>query len=131
MGRVAWSGFPDPLMEGGNSRKTTNGTPSIIILMADKASNGPFDGKLRRFATSLVLPVDKNRSGECLRCGACCKFLFECPFLRTSRTRPGSYECAAYSLRPPQCRKYPRVAAEQIHQPCGYRFDVSGQPEDR
>lgn len=84
--------------------------------------NGPFDGKLTRFATSLVLPVDPSRTGECNRCGACCKFLVRCPFLRPSKKDPGSFECRAYFLRPPQCRKYPRTRKEQIHHPCGYRF---------
>jgi len=81
------------------------------------------DGKLRRFATSLVLPVDQKRTGECRRCGACCKFGVVCPFLRQSPDEPGTFFCAAYKLRPLQCRKYPRSKEEQIHQPCGYRFE--------
>jgi len=85
-------------------------------------SGGPFEGKILRFATSLFLPVDPNRTGKCLRCGACCRFLFRCPFLREVRGSPGQYRCAAYPIRPPQCRKYPRSKREQIHQPCGYRF---------
>jgi Fe-S-cluster containining protein len=84
--------------------------------------NGPFEGKLTRFVTSLVLPVDPSRTGECIRCGACCKFLVKCPFLRPSEDDPGSFKCRAYFLRPPQCRKYPRTKSEQIHHPCGYRF---------
>lgn len=83
----------------------------------------PFGGKLLRFATSLVLPVDRTRTGECLRCGACCRFLFECPFLREVREHPGQYRCAAYAFRPLQCRKYPRSRREQVHQPCGFRFE--------
>ncbi len=84
--------------------------------------NGPFEGKLTRFVTSLVLPVAPSRTGECNRCGACCKFLVKCPFLRSSEDDPGSFKCKAYFLRPPQCRKYPRTKSEQIHHPCGYRF---------
>jgi len=83
--------------------------------------NGPFDGKLRRFATSLLLPVSKERAGECTRCGACCKFLVNCPFLEVTDDAQG-YRCNAYLIRPPQCRKYPRSKKEQVHQPCGYSF---------
>ncbi len=83
--------------------------------------NGPFDGKLRRFVTSLVLPVSKDRTGECSRCGACCRFLVACPFLKTIDNPPG-FRCTAYIIRPPQCRKYPRSKKEQVHQPCGYSF---------
>ncbi len=85
--------------------------------------NSPHNGKMRRFATSLILPVDKNRKGECLRCGACCKFLVRCPFLREAKDAPGQFTCAAYAVRPLQCRKYPRSRAEQIHHPCGFTFE--------
>jgi Fe-S-cluster containining protein len=88
-------------------------------------AKGPLNGKLRRFGTSLVLPVDSSRKGECMRCGACCRFLVSCPFLRESDVEPGTFKCAAYAIRPLQCRKYPRSKKEQIHQPCGYRFDDS------
>jgi len=86
-----------------------------------RTKSGPFDGKVTRFFTSLVLPVDKTRTGECDRCGACCEFLVKCPFLK--RDDSGLPRCSAYVFRPLQCRKYPRSAAEQIHHPCGYRFD--------
>lgn len=93
------------------------------------SKKSPFDGKLHRFATSLVLPVDRSRSGECLRCGACCKFLFICPFLKTVEGEPTSYRCSAYGIRPPQCRKYPRSSKEQIHHPCGFRFEDGADDE--
>ncbi|OGS41912.1 MAG: hypothetical protein A3K67_01510 [Euryarchaeota archaeon RBG_16_62_10] len=90
-------------------------------------NKGPFQGKIRRFATSTLLPVDRSRSGQCDRCGACCKFLFRCPFLKEIDGDPPTFVCRAYALRPPQCRKYPRCEAEQIHQPCGYRFVRQGE----
>lgn len=93
--------------------------------MARKKS-GPFDGKVTRFFTSFVLPVDPCRGGECSRCGACCKFLFTCPFLRSDDGKPGSFRCAIYSVRPPQCRKYPRSKGEQTYLPCGYNFEGAG-----
>ena len=88
-----------------------------------RKKNGPFDGKLTRFFTSLVLPVDHGRSGDCLGCGACCEFLVKCPFLRYTDDDPPKARCKAYVVRPLQCRKYPRTKGEQMHQPCGYRFD--------
>ena len=95
--------------------------------MVSETANGLFDGKIRRFSTSLVLPVDKNRRGECARCGACCMFLFKCPFLKFVEGNPNSATCKAYPFRPPQCRKYPRTRSEQIHHPCGYYF--ADEPE--
>ena len=38
---------------------------------AQRTKSGPFDGKVTRFCTSLVLPVDGARTGECKGCGAC------------------------------------------------------------
>ena len=91
-----------------------------------REGKGPFKGKVMRFATSLVLPVDEDRAGECMSCGACCKFLFKCPFLRPVEGSQGKYKCIVYPIRPLQCRKYPRTRQEQIHHPCGYHFkDVS------
>ncbi len=86
-------------------------------------TEGFTNGKTRRFFTSLLLPVDKGRRGSCLNCGACCKFVVECPFLKEAEGKQGSTYCKIYPLRPLQCRKYPRSKKEQIHQPCGYRFD--------
>jgi Fe-S-cluster containining protein len=93
------------------------------MLGLEKEGKGPFEGKVMRFFTSLVLPVDKKRSGRCLNCGACCKFLVKCPFLRSSDGGDGQFRCSVYSIRPLQCRKYPRTKREQIHLPCGYCFD--------
>ena len=76
--------------------------------------------KLKRFATSLILPVDSNRQGSCNRCGECCKLPYPCPFLRYE---DGLASCAAYALRPPSCRKYPRVESENLTpDTCGYYF---------
>ena len=79
-------------------------------------------GKTKRFATSLVFPVDPNREGECRNCGACCKFLFKCPFLISDTNGSSKGICVIYELRPPQCRKYPRTKSEKVHEPCGYCF---------
>jgi len=89
----------------------------------DQRGKGPLKGKGVRFATSLLLPVDKDRRGECLNCGACCMFLFKCPFLTPAEGGRGAFKCIVYPIRPLQCRKYPRTRQEQIHHPCGYHFD--------
>ena len=70
--------------------------------------------KFQRTLTAL-LPIDEERSGSCLKCGKCCRFAFDCPFY-------DGEECAIYSMRPPQCRKYPRTEAESIVPSCGYKF---------
>jgi Fe-S-cluster containining protein len=76
--------------------------------------------KTKRLLTSL-LPVDPARTGACNRCGACCKLPYPCPFLRFDDE--GLSRCAVYAVRPPSCRKYPRVAAEQLTpEQCGYSF---------
>lgn len=76
--------------------------------------------KMKRFLTSL-LPVADNRRGECNRCGQCCKLPFPCPFLRFDAE--GLSSCAAYLVRPPSCRKYPRTLAENLTtETCGYYF---------
>ncbi|MBI5119008.1 hypothetical protein HZA56_21295 [Candidatus Poribacteria bacterium] len=70
--------------------------------------------KIQRTFTSL-LPVDEGRKGSCRRCGQCCKLAFDCPFY-------DGKGCVVYSLRPPQCRKYPRTKEESIVQDCGFIF---------
>jgi Fe-S-cluster containining protein len=77
--------------------------------------------KLKRLATSLVLPVSEQRRGDCNRCGECCKLPYVCPFLRYDDN--GMSSCAVYHVRPPSCRKYPRTADENVTpHVCGYYF---------
>jgi len=77
--------------------------------------------KLKRLATSLLLPVAETRRGDCNRCGECCKLPYPCPFLRYDEN--GMSSCAVYHFRPPSCRKYPRTAAENLTpEVCGYYF---------
>ncbi|MCZ7395555.1 MAG: hypothetical protein ABOK23_06480 [Candidatus Methanoperedens sp.] len=87
-------------------------------------------GKIRRAATSLILPVDGKRAGECKNCGSCCMFLYKCPFLRFENYNSRKAICTIHGIRPPMCRKYPRTKSEQGHQPCGYYFiDQVPEPE--
>ncbi len=86
-------------------------------------------GKARRFVQSSVLQEDTDsllgkRSGECNRCGACCKILFRCPFLGTDDE--GQYTCRIYSMRFSQCRLFPLRAADlrELGEECSYTFEA-------
>lgn len=121
---------------------------AIIVIGRSVLAENTWRQKLKRALTGL-LPIASNREGECLQCGACCRLMVRCPFLKydpetsppregeagsgaRSETvsarigrlseRPGKTRCRIYPLRPPACRKYPRVAEEQVCFPCGYRF---------
>ena len=88
--------------------------------MADEKRN-TWAAKIKRTLTCL-LPVSKNRKGQCVNCGACCKLPNDCKFSRTSED--GKVYCAIYPIRPLNCRKYPRTKSELItSDTCGYHFD--------
>lgn len=68
----------------------------------------------------------ERRRGECNRCGASCKLLFQCPAFDDS---DGSPKCLIYNDRPGVCGLFPideRDIAERNlvnpSQPCGYTF---------
>jgi Fe-S-cluster containining protein len=77
--------------------------------------------KIKRTLTAL-LPVDKQRAGECNGCGDCCKLPFRCAFLK--ETKDGIARCSIYSVRPPNCRKFPRNQAQwkSVKENCGFSF---------
>ncbi len=81
--------------------------------------NNTWAQKLRRTITS-VLPIDEERSGNCTRCGECCKLPVRCPFLDFDSE--GFAMCKIYNMRPLNCRKYPRNEDEHIVPNCGYSF---------
>ena len=89
-------------------------------------------GKLRRFALASVnddyiAQMHQRRTGECLRCGICCKLLFECPFLQTFSD--GRSRCRIHGRKPDNCTFFP-IDERDIRErnsirrtaPCGYRF---------
>jgi hypothetical protein len=77
--------------------------------------------KAKRTITS-VFPVAKNRTGQCVGCGACCKLPHPCSFLKYNED--GRSFCAIYTIRPLNCRKYPRTASECLtSDTCGFRFE--------
>lgn len=88
--------------------------------MVDKKKD-TWKAKITRFFTSF-LPIDKNRTGKCVRCGECCKLVYKCSFLRYDKE--GKSLCLIYLIRPLVCRKYPRTKSEHITQDsCGYKFE--------
>jgi len=44
------------------------------------------------------------RRGDCNRCGACCQFLYRCPYLREDSD---GYKCGVYLTRSEQCATFP------------------------
>ena len=93
--------------------------------MADQEKN-TWGARVRRTFTS-VLPVDQQRRGQCVQCGACCKLPNVCPFLKSNGD--GRVYCRIYSIRPLNCRKYPRTPSEHITaDTCGFRFEDREDP---
>ena len=79
-----------------------------------------WSAKAKRTLTA-VLPVSKERKGQCISCGACCRLPNVCHFLKFDSD--GKSYCTIYDIRPLNCRKYPRTEAEHITKDtCGYRF---------
>jgi len=84
-------------------------------------------GKVRRFIRANIY-TDKNekllarREGDCTRCGACCKILFQCPFLIEEAEH--QYKCGIYGQHFNQCRIFPLTPQDlqEIDEPCGYTF---------
>lgn len=80
-------------------------------------------GLLRKFQRQVTafFPVASNRTGECRRCGECCKLPYPCPMLRYDQH--GKSRCAVYLFRPHSCRVYPRTPGEHLTtNTCGFRF---------
>lgn len=95
-------------------------------------------GKVRRFflahtrrGKAYIREMEMRRRGECGRCGACCKLLYRCPFLREEE---GLAVCSIHNRRPANCRIFP-VDPEDLadrdevmpDHPCGYAFEESDQ----
>jgi Fe-S-cluster containining protein len=87
--------------------------------------------KIKRTFTSL-LPIDKNRTGECNGCGDCCKLPFRCIFLNDMPD--GTSRCSIYNVRPPNCRKFPRSRSqwETVKDNCGFQFpDIKVEKKEK
>jgi hypothetical protein len=90
-------------------------------------------GKMRRFyywtlRKDYIERSHARRRGECVRCGACCKLMFRCPWLDEASGLP---MCVRHETRPMNCRVYPideaDIADRDVIAPerkCGYSFVV-------
>lgn len=66
-------------------------------------------------------PRDKSRYGACLRCGACCKFMADCIFLKYDDE--GKSVCGIQKFKFYTCSKYPLNKKEHhTRDVCGYKF---------
>ncbi len=76
--------------------------------------------KIRRMIES-PLPVQKGRRGKCVpdKCdAACCRLPVKCVFLSKQNW------CMIYSLRSPQCRRFPRCERDLNDvKECGFVWD--------
>lgn len=85
----------------------------------------PFRGKLRRiylttFRRGYVEKSIRERKGECLQCGRCCRLLFRCPFLSRDN------RCRIYNRkRAMSCVTFPIDARDlaDVSGVCGYYFE--------
>lgn len=88
-------------------------------------------GKLRRYFRVRVYTAKNEellsrRQGECTRCGACCKILFQCPFLveEPANEAGNAYTCSIYGKHFKNCRIFPIVPKDllDVEEECGYTF---------
>ena len=93
-------------------------------------------GKVRRFYLHVFRRgyVERSiarRTGECRRCGACCKLMFTCPHLDESRE---PFECKVHETRSNNCRFFPIDERDlrdrdiiMPDQPCGFSFNTAAE----
>ncbi len=86
-------------------------------------------GKARRWFKSYVytrqtVQTLSARTGECNRCGACCKIIFQCPFYLEE---DGKGNCRIYGQHFSQCKLFPLEPKDLIgiDDQCGYKFDTN------
>lgn len=80
-------------------------------------------GKIRRFGLCAFDPhyVEQQlslRQGSCNQCGACCKLMFSCPYLKENR-------CLIYdTCRPDVCKRFPIDERDlrNVNEVCSYSF---------
>ena len=87
-------------------------------------------GKVRRFFMIRFMPTRVSRQmsrrrGQCVRCGACCKLLFKCPFLKGNH-------CIKYAKRAKQCALFPMSPKDLkfLEHTCGFYFEEDRSPCD-
>ncbi len=85
-------------------------------------------GKARRWFKTYIytrqtVQTLSARTGECNRCGACCKIIFQCPFYLEEE---GKGSCRIYGQHFSQCKLFPLEPKDLIgiDDQCGYKFDL-------
>jgi phosphatidylserine decarboxylase len=86
-------------------------------------------GKIRRlllcnFCPDYVTASLDSRTGECRRCGNCCRLLFKCPFLQDGN------KCRIYGKRIRNCSRFPIDSRDSEFIDCGYDFPVPARAEE-
>jgi hypothetical protein len=88
-------------------------------------------GKMRRYFRVRIYSGKNEellslRRGECTRCGACCKILFQCPFLieHPENAVGDKYSCSIYGKHYKNCNIFPMVPKDllEVEEECGYTF---------
>ncbi len=104
-------------------------------MLTQKTFIGQFLRKIRRFFLGTFQPdrveqsIQKNRKGECHRCGLCCELIYRCPFL--GKDADQLPYCRIYGdLRPASCRNYPFDAIDSEIDQCGFKFPEVEQPKE-
>ena len=81
---------------------------------------------LVHFRAGYVRRQAELRSGECSRCGKCCRILYRCPMLAEGN------HCQIYGKRPQQCRQFPIDARDLKDVPeCSFRFPEMEPAEEK
>ena len=84
-------------------------------------------GKIQRYTKAkirkrYVRRQLEERKGSCLRCGNCCKILFNCPFADFSNDL---VHCKIYDVRFHVCRIFPidERCLQDVNFECGFFFE--------
>ncbi|MDP3981455.1 MAG: hypothetical protein Q8Q33_08595 [Chlamydiota bacterium] len=100
------------------TQKHIQGTNKVLFLQ--------LVGKFRRFIKvnffrNHVNTLLTKRTGECNRCGACCRIVFKCPFYFE---QDGLGSCKIYGKHFTQCTFYPIEPKDLIglEKDCDYSF---------
>ena len=92
-----------------------------------------FVGKARRWALhtfdgDYIRKSHKRRTGECARCGACCKLGIKCPSLKADEAQ--GTKCTKHVVRTRNCVVFPIDETDirdrniiKPDTPCGYSFN--------
>ncbi|MBM4049622.1 MAG: hypothetical protein FJ279_31390 [Planctomycetes bacterium] len=115
------------------SRNPPNGGPDLTT----KQQAVLAAGKLRRlfyarFKPEYITDSLQRRRGECIRCGACCKLMYACPFLNNGNGV--TYTCVKHPKHFVTCRIFPVDESDlrdrDIIAPerkCGFHFEPDGR----